>query len=81
VIFDREMPEESTTLDQEVDDLGNGVVLAVVVQQARPVGSGGRVQQREGSVYVWVGGLIARLTACDIGEARAVAERLAHERA
>src|SRR3954447_13144378 len=37
-------------------------------------------QQREGWVYVWVGGLIARLTASDIDEARAAAERLAEER-
>ena len=66
---------------EEVHDLGNGVVLAVVLQQARPAGSAGRVQQREGWVYVWVGGLIARLTVSDIDEARAAAGRLAEERA
>src|ERR1700731_1565313 len=42
---------------EEVHDLGNGVVLAVVVQEARPAGVAGRVQQREGWVYLWVGGL------------------------
>ncbi len=65
---------------EEVRDLGNGVVLAVVLQEARPAGTAGRVQQREGWVYVWAGGLIARLSACDIDEARVTAERLAEER-
>ena len=65
---------------EEVHDLGNGVVLAVVLQEARPAGIAGHVQQREGWVYVWVGGLIARLTASDIDEARAAAERLAESR-
>src|SRR5687768_12253337 len=36
-------------------------------------------RERDG-VYVWVGGLIARLTVFDIDEARAAAERLAQER-
>ena len=65
---------------KEVHDLGNGVVLAVVHQEARPAGIAGHVQQREGWVYLWVGGLIARLTASDIDEARAAAERLAESR-
>src|SRR5207244_1396851 len=33
---------------EEVHDLGNGVVLAVVLQEARPAGIAGHVQQREG---------------------------------
>lgn len=66
---------------EEVHDVGNGVVFAVVVQEARPAGIAGHVRQREGWVYVWVGGLIARLSMSDIDEARAAAERLAHERA
>ena len=65
---------------EEVRDLGKGVVFAVVTQNGRPVGSAGHVQQREGWVYIWVGGLIARLTISDIDEARAAAERLAEER-
>jgi hypothetical protein len=65
---------------EEVDDLGNGVVLAVVFQEGRPAGIAGHVQQREGWVYVWVGRLIARLTVYAIDEARAAAERLAQER-
>jgi uncharacterized protein (TIGR02246 family) len=65
---------------EEVRDLGHGVVFAVVVQDARPAGGDGHVRQREGWVYVWVGGLIERFTVCDIDEGRATAERLAQER-
>jgi ketosteroid isomerase-like protein len=65
---------------EEVSHLGNGVVFAVVIQDGRPVGSGGHLRQREGWVVLWVRGLIARLTASDIDEARAAAERLAEER-
>jgi uncharacterized protein (TIGR02246 family) len=65
---------------EEVRDLGKGVVFAVVTQNGRPVASAGHVRQREGWVYLWVGGLIARLTTSDIDEARAAAERLAEER-
>jgi len=75
------MYEELEFKLEEVQDLGNGVVLAVVLQEARPSGSAGHVQQREGWVYVWVGGLIARLTVSDIDEARAAAGSLAEERA
>jgi ketosteroid isomerase-like protein len=66
---------------EEVHDLGNDVVFAVVRQEARPAGVAGQVRQREGWVYVGAGGLIARLTISDIDEARAAAERLAEERA
>ena len=65
---------------EEVRDLGKGVVFAVVTQNGRPVGSAGHVRQREGWIYVWVGGLIAQFTVSDIDEARAAAERLAQER-
>jgi uncharacterized protein (TIGR02246 family) len=65
---------------EEVRDLGNGVVFAVVVQSGRPTGGTGRLRQREGWVFVWVGGLIARLTISEVDEARAAAERLAQER-
>ena len=74
------MYEELEFKLEEVPHLGNGVVLAVVLQEARPAGIAGHVQQREGWVYVWVGGLITRLTASDLDEARAAAERLAKER-
>ncbi len=65
---------------EEVRDLGNGVVFAVVVQNGRPAGSSGHLRQREGWVFVWVGGLIARLTIYEVDEGRAAAERLAEER-
>jgi uncharacterized protein (TIGR02246 family) len=62
---------------EEVRDLGKGVVFAVVVQSGRPVGSAGHVRQREGWVFVWVGGLVARLAISEVDEACAAAERLA----
>ena len=73
--------EELRWEPEEVLDLGNGVVFAVVHQNARPAGSTGYVQQREGWVLVWVGGLVGRLTTSgDTDEARAAAERLAESR-
>jgi uncharacterized protein (TIGR02246 family) len=66
---------------EEVRDLGNGVVFAVVIQNGRPVGSAGHLRQREGWVFVWARGLIAGLTVSEVDEARAAAERLAEERA
>jgi ketosteroid isomerase-like protein len=62
--------------------LDDGVVLAVVHQEGRPVGVDGQVHQREGWVICWsAGGLLVRLTThTDIDEARAAAERLAESR-
>jgi hypothetical protein len=54
--------------------------MIVVVQDGRLVGSAGHIRQREGWVYICVGGLIARRTTSDAEEARADAERLAGER-
>ena len=65
---------------EEVSHLGGGVVFAVVIQDGRPVGGDGHVRQREGWVYLCVGGSIARLTTSDVDQARAAAERLAQER-
>ena len=65
---------------EEVSHLGGGVVFAVVIQDGRLVGSAGRIRQREGWVYLCVGGSIARLTTSDVDQARAAAERLAQER-
>jgi uncharacterized protein (TIGR02246 family) len=65
---------------EEVRDLGNGIVFAVVTQNGRLVGSAGHVRQREGWVYVWVKGLIARLTTYELDEGRDAAERLAESR-
>jgi ketosteroid isomerase-like protein len=65
---------------EEASHLGGGVVFAVVIQDGRPVGGDGHVRQREGWVYLCVGGSIARLTASEVDQARAAAERLAQER-
>ena len=62
--------------------LDDGLVLAVVRQEGRPVGVDGQVHQREGWAIHWsADGLLVRLTThTDIDEARAAAERLAQER-
>jgi ketosteroid isomerase-like protein len=65
---------------EEVSHLGGGVVFAVVSQDGRPVGGDGHLRQREGWVYLCVGGSIARLTISDVDQGRAAAERLARER-
>ena len=65
---------------EDVSDLGSGVVFAVVIQDGRPVGGDGHFRQREGWVYLCVGGSIARLTTREVDEGRAIAERLAEER-
>src|SRR6476661_2125942 len=53
---------------EEVSHLGGGVVFAVAIQSGRLVGSAGHLRQREGWVYLWVGGSIARLTTSDVDE-------------
>jgi ketosteroid isomerase-like protein len=69
---------------EDVRDLGSGFVFAVVVQEGVLAGSAGRgrVGQREGWVFLWERGLIARHAALstDIDEARAAAEALAESR-
>jgi hypothetical protein len=55
-------------------------VFAVVIQDGRLVGSDGHIRQREGWVYLFAGGSIARLTTAEVDEARTAAERLAEER-
>ncbi|HEX3510277.1 MAG TPA: nuclear transport factor 2 family protein [Solirubrobacteraceae bacterium] len=65
---------------EEVSALGNGVVFALCIQDGRLVGSAGHIRQREGWVYIWARGSIARLTTYDVDEGRATAERLAEER-
>ncbi len=74
--------EELRWEPEKVLNLGNGVVFAVVHQNARPAGSTGYVRQRDGWVWVWAGGLTACMTTYgDIDQARAAAERLVQERA
>jgi ketosteroid isomerase-like protein len=63
-------------------DLGNGVMFAIVRQDACPAGSGARVRTREAWVSVWEEGMLVRGSSySDIDEARAAAERLAESRA
>ena len=64
---------------EEVSHLGGGVVFAVVSQDARLPGGDGHLRQREGWIYLCVGGSIARLTTLEVDQARAAAERLAQE--
>jgi ketosteroid isomerase-like protein len=66
---------------EEILDLGNGVIFAVIVQNGRPVDVSGEVRLRYAVVSTWVDGLAVRAANySDIDEARAVAERLAGER-
>jgi ketosteroid isomerase-like protein len=68
---------------EELLDLGNGVVFAVIRQRGRPVGSSGQVQMRLASVTERREGLGVRATSyteSDIEKARAAAERLAESR-
>ncbi len=75
--------EELEGVFEELLDVGNGVVFALVRQEGRPVGTTAYVQQREAWVYVWVDDLIAHVTVypeADFHEARAAAAHLAEER-
>jgi ketosteroid isomerase-like protein len=66
---------------EEILELGNGVVLAMVLQGGRPVHSVGHVEAHDAWVYEWADGMVVRVTAySDQDEARAAAERLAQDR-
>jgi ketosteroid isomerase-like protein len=67
---------------EEILDLGNGVIFSVVRIEGRLLGSDAYMRQRYAGIAEWVEGVIRRTTNyTDIDEARAVAERLAQERA
>jgi ketosteroid isomerase-like protein len=67
--------------EEEIVDLGHGVVFVHAHEAGRLVGSDGRVDQHRGWVFVWVQGSIERLAAyLDVEEARTAAERLAESR-
>jgi ketosteroid isomerase-like protein len=73
--------EEFEIEPEEILDFGDGVVLAVIRQNARPVGSSAHVELRYAAVSAWVEGVNVRTTNYrDIDEARAAAERLAESR-
>jgi ketosteroid isomerase-like protein len=74
--------EQIRVLVEELIDFGNGVVLAVNRQEARPHGSSGIVHTREAFLYEWEGGLIVRVSNYgDVDEARVAAARLAEAKA
>jgi ketosteroid isomerase-like protein len=74
--------EEIRVQAEELIDFGNGVVLAVNKQQARPLGSSGIMHTREAFLYEWEGGLIVRVSNHgDVDEARAAAAQLAEAKA
>jgi ketosteroid isomerase-like protein len=75
--------EEWEMVIDEPLDLGNGVLFAVLVQKAKPLGTTGSVQRRESCVWVWVDGMATSQTfypEAETDEARAAAEGLAEER-
>jgi ketosteroid isomerase-like protein len=68
---------------QQITDLGNGIVFAVVRETGRPSGtpSQSRVHGIYGFVFVWTDATVSRATVyTDPDEARAAAERLAESR-
>jgi ketosteroid isomerase-like protein len=73
--------EEYRYEEEELLDLGHGVVLSVLREGGRLVGGKGRVEQRAAHLITWTNGKCERLKHYpDIDEARAAAERLAEER-
>jgi ketosteroid isomerase-like protein len=75
--------ESYETEAREVRHLGNGVVLGVSHQAGRLVDDPhAEIREVWAFVTVWTSGTVTRILAyADIDEARAVAERLAEERA
>jgi hypothetical protein len=68
---------------QQITDVGNGIVFAVVRETGRPSGtpSQSRVHAVYGFVFVWTDATVSRATVyTDPDEARAAAERLAESR-
>src|SRR5438552_2995149 len=54
--------EEFEIEAEEILDLGNGVIFAILVQRGRLVGGHGEVRVRSATVGVWTEGLVARVT-------------------
>ncbi len=73
--------DEWTVESEEIADLGGGAVFALLLQRARLTGSNAKTQFRYAQLSEWVGDVSVRSTFwTNIDEARAAAERLAHER-
>ena len=68
--------------EEELLDLGHGVMLSVVRESGRLVGGNGRVEQRAAHLITWTNAKIERFKHYpDLDEARVAAELLARERA
>ena len=73
--------EQYEYTEEEVLDLGNGVLFAVARIGGRLAGGAGTMQERWAFTVTWAAGMIVEVTThTDIDEARAAAERLAKER-
>lgn len=73
--------EEWTCEAEEVLDLGRGIVLTMLNERGRPLGSSGRVQLRYALVVALTDSLIVHATSyLDVDAARAAAERFALSR-
>jgi ketosteroid isomerase-like protein len=69
------------TENEEILDLGHGVMLSLVRESGRLFGGKGRVEQRAAHLITWANGKIEWFKHYpDPDEARAAAERLAQER-
>jgi ketosteroid isomerase-like protein len=67
---------------EELGDLGDGVVFAVALQNARPSRSRSPLQLRHAAIAVWADGVAVRVTNYrDIDAARAIAEGIADSKA
>ena len=67
--------------EEEMLDLGHGIVLFFLRESGRLVGGSGPVEQRVAHLTTWANGKIERVrTYLDPDEARAAAKRLARER-
>jgi ketosteroid isomerase-like protein len=73
--------EEYRYEEEELLDLGQGVLLSVVRESGRLVGGSGRVEERVAHLHTWANGKIVWFKHYpDPDEARAAAWRLAQER-
>jgi ketosteroid isomerase-like protein len=72
---------EDYRYEEEVIDLGHGVVLIVLREEGRLVGGKGRIEQRVAHLTTWASGKIEWFKHyTDIDEARTGAERIAEAR-
>jgi ketosteroid isomerase-like protein len=73
--------EDSKQKAEDIRDLGNGVVIALIHLYGRLAAAPVLLEQRYAAVAVWTNGLIEeQRNYLGIDEARAAAERLAEER-